>query len=115
MTIVALAPSFAEFYNAAAFAIQGNIALSLEIGSAYTLQVAMLQIPTLVVYSALYSPGASLKKSFTLIFPQYDTIVIFLSIFLLNYTYSEGNSNYFKGAILFLSYIVLLVPFSISR
>lgn len=38
--------------NAISFAINGNIALSMEIGSAYALQVLLLQIPALVLYSA---------------------------------------------------------------
>jgi Ca2+:H+ antiporter len=40
--------------NAIAFAQMGNIALSLEIGSAYTIQVALLQIPALVAFSAYW-------------------------------------------------------------
>jgi Ca2+:H+ antiporter len=39
--------------NAISFAMNGNIALSMEIGSAYALQVCLLQIPCLVLFSAL--------------------------------------------------------------
>lgn len=38
--------------NAISFAMNGNIALSMEIGSAYALQVCLLQIPALVAWSA---------------------------------------------------------------
>lgn len=34
--------------------MNGNIALSMEIGSAYALQVCLLQIPCLVLFSAVY-------------------------------------------------------------
>lgn len=51
VTLFAIVPSFTEFYNAVAFGMNGNIALSLEIASAYTIQVALLQIPTLVIFS----------------------------------------------------------------
>lgn len=34
--------------------MNGNIALSMEIGSAYALQVCLLQIPALVLFSATY-------------------------------------------------------------
>ncbi|KAJ3281634.1 hypothetical protein HDU79_010598, partial [Rhizoclosmatium sp. JEL0117] len=54
LTLFALVPTVTEFYNAIAFARQGNIALSLEIGSAYTIQVALLQIPTLVAFSTFW-------------------------------------------------------------
>ena len=35
--------------------MNGNIALSMEIGSAYALQVCLLQVPALVFFSALYT------------------------------------------------------------
>ncbi|KAJ3031428.1 UNVERIFIED_CONTAM: hypothetical protein HDU68_004118 [Siphonaria sp. JEL0065] len=54
LTLFAIVPTVTEFYNAIAFARQGNIALSLEIGSAYTIQVALLQIPTLVAFSTFW-------------------------------------------------------------
>lgn len=37
--------------------MNGNIALSMEIGSAYALQVLLLQIPALVFYSAWHNAG----------------------------------------------------------
>ena len=40
--------------NAISFAMNGNIALSMEIGSAYALQVCLLQIPALVLFSAVH-------------------------------------------------------------
>jgi Ca2+:H+ antiporter len=37
--------------------MHGNIALSMEIGSAYALQVCLLQVPAVVLFSALYGRG----------------------------------------------------------
>jgi len=94
--------------------MNGNIALSMEIGSAYALQVCLLQIPALVLFSALYvfptssDPAAHI---FSLIFPQWDTVSVILCVFLLSYMYGEGKSNYFKGSILLLSYAVVLAGF----
>ncbi|KAJ3220035.1 hypothetical protein HK099_004479 [Clydaea vesicula] len=177
LTLFALIPSVTEFYNAIAFARQGNIVLALEIASAYTIQVALLQIPALVGYSAWYemylrsigdaqignyktastkmnmeikknnypfhhfieifqnlvnktvtsnffnfkneeitSFGVSEKYSyrftpFTLVFPRWDVYSVLLSTFLLAYIYLEGKSNYFKGSLLLLAYIVLVLGF----
>lgn len=49
--------------------------------------------------------------SCSLIFPRWDVICVIFSVFLLTYTYQEGKSNYFKGSILTLSYVVLLAGF----
>jgi Ca2+:H+ antiporter len=55
ITLFALVPNTTEFMNAMAFAMGGNIALSMEIGSAYALQVCLLQIPAMVAFSAWYT------------------------------------------------------------
>jgi Ca2+:H+ antiporter len=98
--------------------MNGNIALSMEIGSAYALQVCLLQIPALVFFSAItgaYIEGADVvERSFTLIFPQWDMVTVILCVFLLSYMYGEGKSNYFKGSILLLSYLVVIVGFWFS-
>ncbi|KAH9248116.1 calcium/proton exchanger [Batrachochytrium salamandrivorans] len=200
LTIFAIVPTITEFYNAIAFAMNGNIVLSLEIGSAYAIQVALLQIPSLVAFSAFWqiygtphsstaaplslmtssggasfasaSPADSLvsagpklpfryvgkaftalfrlfsqihlaamgeptldteniammshssdrtsfkknygvveEDTFTLIFPSWDFYSVMFAVFLLTYIYIEGKSNYFKGAILLLSYTMLMAAF----
>jgi Ca2+:H+ antiporter len=80
--------------------MNGNIALSMEIGSAYALQVCLLQIPALVIFSAFYGPTLSpddfVSHTFSMIFPQWDLVTVVLCVFMLSYVYSEGKSNYFK-------------------
>ncbi|KAF1842527.1 calcium permease family membrane transporter-like protein [Cucurbitaria berberidis CBS 394.84] len=118
ITLFALVPNTTEFLNAISFAMNGNIALSMEIGSAYALQVCLLQIPALVFYSAVhasYIPAREVAhQTFTLIFPQWDMITVILCVFLLSYMYGEGKSNYFKGSILILSYLVVIAGFYLS-
>ncbi|GHJ85760.1 hypothetical protein NliqN6_2162 [Naganishia liquefaciens] len=113
VSLFALVPNTTEFMNAMSFALSGNIALSMEIGSAYALQVCLLQIPAMVAFSAIYDPGkmGEMVDTFTLIFPRWDVISIVLSIFLLTYTYIEARSNYHRGSILVLSYLVLAAGF----
>ncbi|KAJ7695701.1 hypothetical protein B0H17DRAFT_1055263 [Mycena rosella] len=113
ITLFALIPNTTEFMNAISFALNGNIALSMEIGSAYALQVCLLQIPAMVAFSAWYAPEkmGEVATTFTLIFPRWDVIVIILSMFLMTYTYIEAKSNYHRGSILILSYLVLTAGF----
>ncbi|EGO23613.1 hypothetical protein SERLADRAFT_438928 [Serpula lacrymans var. lacrymans S7.9] len=113
ITLFALVPNTTEFMNAISFAINGNIALSMEIGSAYALQVCLLQIPAMVAFSAWYAPDkmGEVATTFTLIFPRWDVVVIILSVFLMTYTYIEAKSNYHRGSILILSYLVLASGF----
>lgn len=123
---------FALIDNAIAFAMNNNIALSLEIGSAYVIQATMLQIPVIVAFSYFYFPispnpltTSPLSKlyaaltspvahpeaegtGFTLIFPRWDLYAVLFGTFVLTYVYIEGKANYFKGAILVGAYVCLV-------
>ncbi|KNF01201.1 hypothetical protein PSTG_05557 [Puccinia striiformis f. sp. tritici PST-78] len=113
ISLFALVPNTTEFMNAISFAINGNIALSMEIGSAYALQVCLIQIPAMIAISSIYNSDKHISAShtFTLVFPRWDVISIIFSVFLLTYTYIEARSNYHRGTILVLSYLVLIGGF----
>jgi Ca2+:H+ antiporter len=104
--------------NAISFAMNGNIALSMEIGNSYALQVMLLQIPAVVLFTAVYSqftdPADYADHAFTLIFPQWDMVTVILGVFLMGYVVGEGKSNYFKGSSLILTYLVFVVGFYFS-
>ena len=118
ITLFALVPNTTEFLNGISFAMNGNIALSMEIGSAYALQVCLLQIPALVLFSATYGrfidPNDLIDHTFNLIFPQWDMVTVILSVVLLTYMSGEGKSNYFKGSVLVLTYLVVVFGFYFS-
>ncbi|KAK9456896.1 Sodium/calcium exchanger protein-domain-containing protein [Dipodascopsis uninucleata] len=116
ITLFALVPNTTEFLNAISFAMNGNIALSMEIGSAYVLQVCLLQIPALVFFSvwSVVNHDNLRDYTFSLVFPRWDLVVVVLCVFLLSYIYAEGRSNYFKGSILLLSYFVVMAGFWFS-
>lgn len=118
LTLFALVPNTTEFLNAISFAMNGNIALSMEIGSAYALQVCLLQIPALVFFSAVHGryidPEDLASHTFYLIFPQWDMILVILSVLLLSNLLGEGKSNYFKGSILTFTYFVAILGFWFS-
>ena len=117
LTIFALIPNTTEFVNAISFAIHGNVALSMEIGSAYALQVCLLQIPVLVVFSVLNTWGMDpsrlviREQMLALVFPSWDLIGCMASIFMFTYLYAEGKSNYFKGSMLILMYVIIVFGF----
>lgn len=65
LTLFALVPNITEFMNAISFAMYNNIVLSMEIGSAYALQVCLLQIPVMVGFSIWYNYGKEELAQFT--------------------------------------------------
>ena len=95
----------------------------MEIGSAYAIQVCLLQIPAMIAFTYFYGLGqeSMLHRAFTydhftsscqtnvlntmscrLVFPRWDALAIMFSVFLLTYTYIEARSNYYRGSILVL-------------
>ena len=50
-------------------------------------------------------------KPFTLIFPKWDIATILFAVFLLTFIYNEGRSDYFKGSVLCVVYIICLGSF----
>ncbi|ORX54087.1 hypothetical protein DM01DRAFT_1390407 [Hesseltinella vesiculosa] len=65
LTLFALVPNITEFMNAISFALYGNIVLSMEIGSAYALQVCLLQIPMMVAFSYWFNYGKEELAEYT--------------------------------------------------
>jgi len=111
LTFLAIVPSCAEFVNAIQFAIQNNITLALEIGNTASVQIALIQIPCLVAFSAILFSTSDATRIFNLLFPQMHLIAIFFAVIVLNYVSLEGRTNYFQGSALVIVYILIVVTF----
>lgn len=123
LTVFALVPNTTEFLNAISFAMYGNVALSMEIGSAYVLQVIQLQIPALLLFSVWrlsQIPPDQVQNwdlsdnMLALVFPLWDCVSAITSVYIFTYIYAEGKSNYFKGSLLILLYLVVMLGFYYS-
>ncbi len=91
LTIIAVVPNTAEIVNAVQFSLQGNFALSLEIGSSAAVQIALIQIPVLLIFSVLINGGNPDCGSFTLVFPSLDFIAVVVSTLVLTFVALEGK------------------------
>ena len=96
--------------NAVLFSLQGNIQLAVEIGTAVSVQVALIQIPVVVVFSAIYNHMSSVG-SFVMIFPILEVFLVILSVIILNYLSIDGRANYFHGSVLVLVYLMIVIAF----
>ncbi|KAG9489830.1 hypothetical protein GDO78_005643 [Eleutherodactylus coqui] len=101
-TILAMIPEMPEIVNGIQFALLNNLSLSIEIGSCIAVQVCMLQIPILVLFSIFYPSG------FTLIFSDLHLWASMFSVILMNYIFMDGKCDYFQGTVLVMVYFILL-------
>ena len=101
MTIIAWVPSAAEIVNAIVFAWRNEISLAIEIGMSATVQIALIQLPALILLQVvLGANGVWPKYLFQPIFSTMDIMSVALSVLIINFLSMDGKTNYFKGFIL---------------
>ncbi|CAI9550036.1 unnamed protein product [Staurois parvus] len=105
VTVLALIPELPELVNGIQFALLNNLSLSIEIGTCIAVQVCMLQIPILVLFSVFYPTG------FVLIFSDLHLWACMFSVILMNYIFMDGKCDYFQGTALVMVYFILLAMY----
>jgi len=108
VTLIALTPAFTEIANAVRFALDNQIGLSVQIGAASAVQVALIQMPCLTVLALIFGKP---DDNFHLIFPNLSIFAVTLAVFTFNYISTDGSANYFIGAVLVMMYFIILSAF----
>jgi Ca2+:H+ antiporter len=98
MTIIAWVPSAAEIVNAVVFAWRNEISLAIEIGMSATVQIALIQLPMLILLQVVLGAyGVWPEYLFQPIFSTMDIMSVALSVLIINFLSMDGKTNYFKG------------------
>ncbi|NXA13838.1 VNX1 protein, partial [Sapayoa aenigma] len=105
VTVLAMVPELPEIVNGIQFALQNNLSLSIEIGNCVAVQVCMLQIPILVLFTIFY------PTNFTLVFSDLHVYASMFSVVLMNYIFMDGKCDYFQGTVLVMVYFILLAVY----
>ncbi|XP_048357940.1 low affinity vacuolar monovalent cation/H(+) antiporter-like [Sphaerodactylus townsendi] len=107
-TVLAMVPEIPEIVNGIQFALQNNLSLSIEIGSCIAVQVCMLQIPILILFTVFY------HTDFVLVFSDLHVYASMFSVVLMNYIFMDGKCDYFQGTVLVMVYFILLAVYFFS-
>jgi len=110
VTLIALTPAATEIVNAAKFALSNQISLSVGIGSASAIQVALIQMPALILISVIVNSNNN-GTPFHLVFPLLNVFSVILAVLTFNYISSEGKTNYFVGTSLVIMYLLIIAAF----
>eukprot|EP01125_Pyxidicula_operculata_P006261 TRINITY_DN2174_c0_g1_i1.p1 TRINITY_DN2174_c0_g1~~TRINITY_DN2174_c0_g1_i1.p1 ORF type:complete len:658 (-),score=76.15 TRINITY_DN2174_c0_g1_i1:268-2241(-) len=111
ITLIALAPAATEIANAIKFALLNQISLSIGIGCASSIQVALIQMPALIWIASIANASEPVPTPFPLVFPLLSVFAVILAVFTFNYIAAEGSTNYFIGASLVIIYLCLVSSF----
>ncbi|KAL1746938.1 Sodium/calcium exchanger protein-domain-containing protein, partial [Schizophyllum fasciatum] len=95
----------AEHATAVTVAVKDKLTLSMGVAMGSSIQIALFVIPFMVTLAWM------MGKPLTLLFDPYQSIVMFLSVLVVNYVVQDGKSNWLEGFILMMLYVILGVTF----
>ncbi|KAL6999805.1 Vacuolar cation/proton exchanger 5 [Sarracenia purpurea var. burkii] len=95
----------AEHASAVMFAIKDKLDMSLGVAIGSSTQISMFGIPFCVVY------GWVLGLPMDLNFQLFETATLFMTVLVVAFMLQEGTSNYFKGLMLLLCYLIVAASF----
>jgi len=93
----------AEHVTAVTVAYKDKLDLAIGVAVGSSIQIALFVIPLLVIIAW------GLDKPLSLLFDPFQSVVLFLSVLLANYTTQDGRANFLEGYILMTVYIMVAV------
>lgn len=95
----------AEHASAIMFAMKDKLDITLGVAIGSSTQISMFVIPFCVVV------GWFLGQPMHLNFQLFETATLFITVLVVAFMLQEGTSNYFKGLMLILSYLIVAASF----
>jgi Ca2+:H+ antiporter len=89
--------SAAEHVSSVTFALKNKMNLCIGIAVSSSLQIGLLVTPVLVI------AGWAIGQPMTLFFENFETVVLFSSVLIVNYLIQDGRSNWLEGVQLLVS------------
>ncbi|XVF81374.1 hypothetical protein PTKIN_Ptkin15bG0149700 [Pterospermum kingtungense] len=103
--LLPLVGNAAEHAGAVMFAMKDKLDLSLGVAIGSSTQIAMFGIPFSVIIAWIMGRPMDLN------FQLFETATLFLTVIVVAFMLQEGTSNYFKGLMLILCYLIVAASF----
>ncbi|KAI8146226.1 calcium/proton exchanger [Fennellomyces sp. T-0311] len=95
----------AEHVSSVTFAMKNKMNLSINIAISSSLQIGLFVTPVLVIAGWIFGQPMSL------FFEDFETVVLFSSVLIVNYLIQDGHSNWLEGTLLLASYTIIALAF----
>jgi Ca2+:H+ antiporter len=102
---VAIIGNAAEHTSAITMAIKGKMDLALQVAIGSATQIVMFVAPALVLIGMFFKPQMSL------VFNTFELVSIIMSVLVVNAVIEDGESNWFEGVQLIMTYAIIAVAF----
>lgn len=103
--LVAVIGGATEYLSAIRAALSNNLELSIAMTIGSSIQTALFIAPLLVLGSAL------LGAPMTLVFPLFEILALLATVLIVNEISSDGQTNWFEGALLCTTYLIMAALF----
>jgi Ca2+:H+ antiporter len=108
LILLPLVANAAEHVTSVWMAMKNKMELTIGICVGSSIQIAAFVIPLMVIV------GWITGHELTLFFANFETIVLFVSVMLVNLLIQDGKSNYMEGVMLVTLYLVIALAFWVS-
>lgn len=95
--------SFEEHVTAVSSAMKNKMDLTLGVALGSSMQIALLVTPVVVLV------GWIIDIPMTLQFTVFETVVLFVSVYVVGTVISDGSSNWLEGAMLLAMYLMIAI------
>ncbi|SCZ97009.1 BZ3500_MvSof-1268-A1-R1_Chr4-2g06928 [Microbotryum saponariae] len=105
LILIPIVGNAAEHVTSVWMAMKGKMEITIGVAIGSSIQIAVGVIPLLVVV------GWAIGQNLTLYFETFETIILFISIYLVNCLVQDGKSNWLEGMMLVALYAIIALSF----
>ncbi|KAI8321863.1 calcium/proton exchanger [Martensiomyces pterosporus] len=105
MILLPIVGNAAEHVTAITVAMRNKMDLAIGVSVGSSLQIALFVTPFLCVL------GWIIKQPMTIFFSPFTTVVMFVTVILVNYIIGDGRTNWLEGLVLIVAYIIIGVAY----
>ncbi|KAJ1811212.1 hypothetical protein LPJ77_000256 [Coemansia sp. RSA 2523] len=103
--ILAIVGNASEHYSAISVAVKNKMDLALGVAVGSSIQIALFVTPVLCII------GWIIDQPMSLYFSPFTTVVLFVTVLLVNYIIGDGRTNWLEGLVLIISYTIIGVAY----
>jgi len=108
IVLLPLVSNAAEHVTSVWMAVKSKMELVISISIGSSIQIATFVIPLLVII------GWIVGQPLSLFFADFETIILFVAVLLVNLLIQDGKSNYMEGLMLMVLYAIIALAFWVS-
>ena len=103
LIVLPIVGNAAEHVTAVTVASKNKMDLAIGVAVGSSIQIALFVTPVIVLL------GWILRKDMSLYFSLFETVSLFVTVFVVNFLVLDGRSNYLEGALLIAVYVIIAV------